>query len=194
MSTETVEQSVTRVVDGRLVPVPGTYVLDKAHTQIGFVARHLMVTKVRGYFADFDGTIAVADDPLDSKVAVEVRVASVTTDDETRDGHLRTSDFFHAENHPTMTFTSTRIEPAGDHWKLSGDLTLRGVSKPISLDFEFNGGFNDDHFGSRIGFSASGEINRHDFGVSFNKTLEGGGVVISDKIRLEIEAEAILQA
>jgi polyisoprenoid-binding protein YceI len=194
MSTETVEQSVTRVVDGRLAPVPGTYVLDKAHTQIGFVARHLMVTKVRGYFADFDGTIEVADEPTDSKVAVEVRMASVTTDDGTRDAHLRTADFFNAENHPTMTFTSTKIEPAGDHWRLTGDLTLRGVTKSVSLDFEFNGGLKDDYFGARIGFSASGEINRQDFGVSFNKALDGGGVVVSDKVRIEIEAEATLQA
>jgi polyisoprenoid-binding protein YceI len=194
MSTETVDQAITEVVDGRVVPAPGTYVLDKAHTEIGFVARHLMVTKVRGSFTDFEGTIEVAENPTDSKVNVEVRMASVTTDDETRDGHLRTNDFFDVDNYPTMTFTSTKIEPAGDNWKLTGDLSLRGVTKPITLDFEFNGGFKDDYFGSRVGFSASGEINRQDFGVSFNKALDGGGVVVGDKVRIEIEAEATLQA
>lgn len=194
MSTETVEQAITRVVDGRVVPAPGTYVLDKSHTTIGFVARHLMVTKVKGNFADFDGTIEVAEDPTDSKVTAEIRMVSVTTDDETRDGHLRTNDFFDVEHYPTMTFSSTRIEPNGDQWKLTGGLTLRGVTKPVTLDLEFNGGFKDAYFGSRLGFSASGEINRQDFGVSFNRTLDGGGVVVGDKVRIEIEAEAALQA
>ncbi|MGB9112197.1 MAG: YceI family protein [Acidimicrobiales bacterium] len=194
MSTETVDQAITRVVDGRVVPATGTYVLDKAHTKVTFVARHLMVTKVRGHFPDFDGTIEVAENPADSKVTAEIRMASVTTDDATRDGHLRTNDFFDVEHYPTMTFSSTKIEPAGDQWKLIGDLTLRGVTKPVTLDLEFNGGTKDAYFGSKLGFSASGEINRQDFGVAFNATLDSGGVVVSDKVRIEIEAEATLQA
>ncbi|MGA8296660.1 MAG: YceI family protein [Acidimicrobiales bacterium] len=194
MSTDTVVQAITRTVDGREVPAPGTYVLDKAHTKVGFVARHLMVTKVRGHFPDFDGTIVVGENPSDSKVAAEIRMASVTTDDENRDNHLRTNDFFDVEHYPTMSFTSTKIEPAGDQWKVTGDLTIRGVTKPITLDLEFNGGFKDDYFGARLGFSASAEINRQDFGVSFNKALDGGGVVVGDKVRIEIEAEATLQA
>jgi polyisoprenoid-binding protein YceI len=194
MSTETVEQTITRVADGRVVPAPGTYVLDKAHTVVGFVARHLMVTKVRGHFPDFNGTIEVAENPLDSKVTAEIQMASVTTDDERRDGHLRNNDFFDVENYPTMTFTSTKIEPAGDAWKLTGNLSLRGVTKPVTLDLEFNGGLTDNYFGTRLGFTASGEINRQDFGVSFNGTLDGGGVVVGDKVRIEIEAEATLEA
>jgi polyisoprenoid-binding protein YceI len=194
MSTETVDQPITRVVDGRVVPAPGTYVLDKAHTKIAFVARHLMVTKVRGHFPDFDGTIEVAENPTESEVMVEVRMASVTTDDETRDAHLRTNDFFEVERYPTMAFKSRKIEPAADQWKITGDLTLRGVTKPVTLDVEFNGGAQDAYFGSRLGFSAAGEINRQDFGVAFSATLDGGGVVVSDKVRIEIEAEATLQA
>lgn len=194
MSTETVEQTITRVFDNKVVPAPGTYVLDKAHTVVGFVARHLMVTKVRGHFADFDGAIVVSDNPLDSSVTAEIQMASVTTEDEKRDTHLRTSDFFHVGQYPTMTFKSTKIEEAGDAWKMTGDLTLRGVTRPVTLDLEFNGGVADPYFGSRLGFTASGEINRQDFGVSFNANLDGGGVVVSDKVRIEIEAEATLQA
>lgn len=195
MSTETVERAITREIDGRVVPAPGTYVLDKAHTVVGFVARHLMVTKVRGHFPDFIGTIEVGENPLDSKVTAEISMASVTTDDERRDGHLRTSDFFDVENYPTMSFKSTKIERDGsDQWKLTGDLTLRGVTKPVTLDLEFNGGLNDSYFGARLGFTASGEINRQDFGVSFNGGLDGGGVVVSDKVRIEIEAEATLES
>lgn len=195
MSTETVEQAITREIDGRVVPAPGTYVLDKAHTVVGFVARHLMVTKVRGHFPDFIGTIEVGENPLDSKVTAEISMASVTTDDERRDGHLRTSDFFDVENYPTMSFKSTKIERDGsDQWLLTGDLTLRGVTKPVTLDLEFNGGLNDGYFGARLGFTASGEINRQDFGVSFNGALDGGGVVVSDKVRIEIEAEATLES
>ncbi len=194
MSTEAVEQTITRVVDGRVVPAAGAYALDKAHTKVSFVARHLMVTKVRGHFPDFDGTVVVGENPADSKVTAEVRMASVTTDDETRDGHLRTNDFFDVENYPTMTFTSTKIEPAGDEWKLTGDLTLRGVTKPVTLNLEFNGGVSDAHFGSRLGFSATGEINRQDFGVSFGHALADGAAIVADKVRIEIEAEATLQA
>ena len=194
MTTSTPTE-LTRTVDGLVVPAPGTYDLDKAHTVIAFVARHLMVTKVRGTFGDFDGSIVVAEKPADSSVNVEIRTESVTTGEPQRDAHLRSADFFEQEKYPTMTFKSTSVTPASDgNWKVGGDLTIRGVTRPVILDVEFNGAIQDPWGGSRLGFSASTEINRQDFGVSFNSALADGNVVVGDKIRIEIETEAVLKS
>lgn len=193
VSNET--SNLTRTVDGVVVPIPGTYTLDKAHTVVAFVARHLMVTKVRGNFEEFSGSLVVGENPADSSVTAEIEVASITTHEPRRDEHLRSADFFDQENFPKITFKSTKVAPAGDgNWKVTGDLTIRGVTRSVVLDLEFNGAITDPWGGTRLGFSATGEINRQDFGVSFNAVLEGGGVMVGDKIRIEIEAEAVLVA
>lgn len=185
----------TRSVNGLTLPATGTFVLDKSHTQVGFVARHLMVSKVRGRFTDYEGTIVVADDPAQSSVEVTIQAASIDTNDENRDNHVRTSDFLSAEEFPTLSFRSTGVElNAHGAWKVTGDLTVRGVTRPVVLDVEFEGVIQDPWGNQRLGFTASGEIDRNEFGVSFNAALETGGFVVSPKIKLEIEAEAVRQS
>jgi polyisoprenoid-binding protein YceI len=174
--------------------VAGTWSLDPAHTNIGFVVRHLMVSKVRGHFEKYNATIVTASNPTDSHAEVEVDLSSIVTGNDQRDGHLRSSDFFDVETSPTMTFRSTGIHPAGEDFLVDGDLTIRGVTKPITLKVEVGGFGPDNYGGTRCGFSATAEINRHDFGVSWNAAIEGGGVVVSDKVTINIEAEAILDS
>jgi polyisoprenoid-binding protein YceI len=186
--------SLTRTIDGAPFPAAGTYAIDKAHTTIGFVARHLVVTKVRGQFNEFEGTVVVGDTPASSSVNVTIDVASIDTREPQRDAHLKSADFFEHEAHPQITFVSTGIAADGGDWKVTGDLTIRGVTKPVTLDVEFNGATPDPWGGTRLGFSAEAEINRNDYGVSFNAALETGGLVVGDKVKLEIEAELILQA
>jgi polyisoprenoid-binding protein YceI len=193
--TDTITTPSSRNVNGITLPTTGTFVLDKSHTQIGFVARHLMVSKVRGRFTDYEGTIVVADDPSESSVEVVIQAASIDTNDASRDNHVRTNDFLAVEEFPTLAFRSTKVElsPRGA-WKVNGDLTVRGVTRPIVLDVEFEGVIQDPWGNQRLGFTASGEIDRNDFGVSFNAALETGGFVVSPKVKLEIEAEAVRQA
>jgi polyisoprenoid-binding protein YceI len=191
MATATAE--LTRVVGGEIVPNAGTYTLDKTHTVVAFVARHLMVTKVRGTFGEFEGTIVVAEDPTESSVQATIRTDSVTTGEAQRDAHLRSGDFFEQDKYPTMTFSSTAVLPAGDgKWQVAGDLRIKDVTRPVVLDLEFNGATSDPWGGVRLGFSAATEIDRTDFGVSWNTALDGGGVVVGNRVRIEIEAEAIL--
>jgi polyisoprenoid-binding protein YceI len=184
--------SFVRTVDGRTVPATGTWNIDPAHTSIEFVARHLMVTKVRGAFKEFSGSFDVAEDPMQSTLSVDVALASVDTGAEDRDNHLRSPDFFDLENHPTMTFRSTSLAPAGDGWDLAGDLSIKGVTKPVTLDVEFLGVANDPWGNAKAAFSAHGEIDREAFGVTWNVALEGGGLLVSKKIQIEIEAQAML--
>jgi polyisoprenoid-binding protein YceI len=193
--TDTITTPSTRNVNGVTLPTKGTFVLDQSHTQIGFVARHLMVSKVRGRFADYEGAIVVADDPSESSVEVIIQAASINTNDVNRDNHVRTNDFLAVEEYPTLTFRSTKVElrPTGA-WKVHGDLTVRGVTRPIVLDVEFEGVIQDPWGNQRLGFTASAEIDRNEFGVSFNAALETGGFVVSPKVKLEIEAEAVRQA
>lgn len=186
---------LTREVNGLTLPTSGTFVIDKSHTQVGFVSRHLMVSKVRGSFTDFDGSIVVADDPSQSSVEVTIQATSISTNDENRDNHVRGEDFLDVEKFPTLTFRSTKVELGSSNgWKVIGDLTLHGVTRQVVLDVEFEGVIQDPWGNQRLGFSASGEIDRNDFGVSFNAALETGGFVVSPKVRLEIEAEAVRQA
>ncbi|MFZ2057112.1 MAG: YceI family protein [Acidimicrobiales bacterium] len=186
---------LTRDVNGVTLPTTGTFVLDKSHTQVGFVARHLMVSKVRGRFTDYEGTIVVADDPAASSVEVTIQAASINTNDEGRDNHVRTNDFLSVDEFPTLTFRSTKVDLGSNgDWKVNGDMTVRGVTRPIVLDVEFEGVIQDPWGNQRLGFTASGEIDRNDFGVSFNAALETGGFVVSPKVKLEIEAEAVRQA
>jgi polyisoprenoid-binding protein YceI len=172
--------------------VAGTWELDPVHSSIGFVARHLMVSKVRGHFSKFQAQIVTAANPLESSATATVDLSSVETGNEMRDNDLRSSNFFDAATHPQMTFASTGIRSDGGDLVMDGDLTIRGVTRPVSLTFEVNGFGPDPYGGTRAGFSAHGEINRTDFGVSFNAPIPGG-VMVSEKIQIEIEAEAVLK-
>jgi polyisoprenoid-binding protein YceI len=185
----------SRTVNGTEYPAVGTYAIDPSHTQLGFAVRHMAVSKVRGRLSKFDGTIDIAEDPVDSKVSLTIDATSVDTRDENRDNHLRTNDFFDVENHPTWTFTSTAIAAAGPtEWKVTGDLTIRGVTRPVTLDVTLEGVVKDPYGNHRVGFSASTEINREDFDVSFGAVMEAGGLVVAKKVGIEIELEAVLQA
>jgi polyisoprenoid-binding protein YceI len=173
--------------------VAGTWVIDPTHSEVGFSVRHLMVSKVKGSFKTFEGAITVAEDSLASKVDVRIDASSVDTRDENRDNHLRSSDFFDTEQHPQITFSSTAVRPAGQDFVVSGDLTIHGVTKPVELEVEFNGVHPDPWGSLRSGFSATTEISRGDYGIVFNMPIEGGGVVVGDKIKISIEIEAVLQ-
>jgi polyisoprenoid-binding protein YceI len=174
----------------------GTYTFDVAHSRLGFVARHAMVTKVRGAFNDFAGSAVIdGENPAASSATVTIQVASVDTRNEQRDGHLRTNDFLDAENYPTITFASTSIShEGGNDFVVTGDLTIKDVTKSVSIPLEFQGSAKDPFGNDRIGFEGSVVINRKDWGVTWNAALETGGVLVSDKITLEFEISAIKQA
>jgi polyisoprenoid-binding protein YceI len=169
----------------------GTWQVDTAHSAVTFTARHMMVTKVRGRFKDFSADIVIGEDPLQSTVNATVQMASIDTGDSGRDDHLRTNDFFDIENHPTMTFRSTSLEGSGDEYKLNGDLTIRGVTRPVTFDLEVGGAGKDPWGNTKSGFTATGTINRKDFGVEWNAPLETGGVLVGDKVTIEIDIEAL---
>ena len=186
--------TAVRTIEGRRAPIPGLWELDPAHTDVSFVARHLMVTKVRGRFQEVSGAITVGDDPADSRVEVEIQAASITTNSQDRDNHLRSPDFLDVENHPTLSFRSTRIEPLGDdRWALTGDLTIRGVTRPLTLQVTFEGTTTDPWGGTRAAFTARGEIHREDWGLTWNVPLENGGVLVSKNVQIEIDAQAVLK-
>jgi polyisoprenoid-binding protein YceI len=187
-------ETLTRTLNGVPAPLPGTYVLDTAHTVVGFVVRHLMVSKVRGQFNEFEGEIVVGETLEDSSVRATIQVASIDTREPQRDAHLKSGDFFELDKYPTIEFESTAVRQAGEGWKVDGNLTIKGTTRPVSLDVEFNGATVDPWGGKRIGFSARTEIEREDFGISFNAAVEGGGFVVSKRITIEIEAEAVLKA
>jgi polyisoprenoid-binding protein YceI len=170
---------------------PGVWNVDPSHSTIGFVARHLMVSKVRGHFATFNGTITIADDPLQSKVEATVDISSVTTGDDTRDGHLKSADFFDLEKSPTMTLVSTGIEQDGKDYILHTDLTINGITKPVDFELEFDGVSADPWGGTRSGFSAEADVNRKDWGLEWNVALETGGVLVGEKVKIVLEIEAI---
>jgi polyisoprenoid-binding protein YceI len=177
------------------LPTPGAYAIDKAHTEVGFVARHLIGTKVRGRFTQFDGAIVIGDPIESSTVEAEVETASITTGVGMRDDHLRTNDFLDAPNNPKLTIKSTGLTRESDtEWKLAADLTIRGVTRPVVFDVEYHGAGPGTQPGSEvIGLSASTEIDRRDFEVSFSGVLEGGSIVVGNKVKIEIEVEAGLQ-
>jgi polyisoprenoid-binding protein YceI len=172
--------------------VTGTWDLDPSHSEIGFSVRHLMVSKVRGRFTKFEGQVVTADNPLESRVDVTIDVDSIVTGDENRDNHLRSADFFDVANNPKMTYRSTGVRQEGDRYVVDGELSLHGVTRPVPLTVELNG-FIDSPMGTRVGFSATSEINRKDFGIEFNMPLEGGGVVVGDKVTITLEIEALLR-
>ena len=176
--------------------VAGTWAIDPVHSEVSFVVRHMMVSKVRGRFDKFEGTIVTAENPLEYFFFYDLEFSEIYTGQEQRDAHIRSADFFEAETHPSMTFTSTGVRADGDGFLLDGDLTIRGVSKPVTFKLEVSGFGPDAYGGTRAGFSATTEINRHDFGVSFNGPIPGvpGGVAVSDKVTINLEAEGVLQS
>jgi polyisoprenoid-binding protein YceI len=169
----------------------GNWNVDPTHSRVGFVARHMMVTKVRGQFTDYAADVTIGENPLDSKVNVTVQMASVDTGNADRDGHLRTNDFFDIDNHPTMTFASSRIVADGDDYKLIGDLTVKGVTKTVEFEVEFEGIGSDPWGGTRAGFEAKAVIDRTDFGVEYNAVLETGGVLLGDKVTIELDIQLV---
>jgi len=169
----------------------GTWTIDAGHSHVGFIVRHLVVAKVRGQFNEFSGTLTIADNPLQSKVEATVVANSIDTRDEGRDTHLRSADFFDSEHNPTWSFVSTGIEPAGSDYVLHADLTIKGVTKSLDFALEFHGVATDPWGNTKAGFSARTEISRKDFGLEWNVALEAGGFVLSDKVTIELEIEAL---
>lgn len=177
-----------------LSSLSGTYTLDPTHTRIGFVARHAMVTKVRGAFNEFEGTATVDGDLADATIEVTIQAASIDTRNEQRDGHLRSNDFLAMDEFPTITFRSTAVEAQGETLEVTGDLTIKGTTRSVTVPFEFEGAATDPFGNERVGFEGSVTVNRKDFGVEWNAPLETGGVLVSEKITLEFEISAIKNA
>jgi polyisoprenoid-binding protein YceI len=170
---------------------PGTWTIDESHTTVGFTARHLMITKVRGRFGKVEGAATIDLDRLQSNVRATIDLSSIDTGDAGRDEHLRSADFFDVATHPTMSFTSTAVKQDGDDYTLYGDLTIKGVARPVELELEFDGVSGDPWGGTRAGFTAQGEISRKDWGLEWNVALESGGVLVADKIKLDLDVELV---
>jgi polyisoprenoid-binding protein YceI len=170
---------------------PGVWNVDPVHSSIGFVARHLMISKVRGTFATFNGTVTVAEDPLQSKVEATAEVGSITTGDDGRDTHLKSADFFDVEKDPNMTLVSTGIESKGSDYVLHTNLTIKGVTKPVDFALEFDGVSKDPWGGTRAGFAAEAEVNRKEWGLEWNVALETGGVMLGEKVKIQLEIQAV---
>jgi polyisoprenoid-binding protein YceI len=182
MSTTTVPAALT-----------GSYTIDPTHSRIGFVARHAMVTKVRGSFNEFEGSgYFDAENPANSKAELTIQAASIDTRNADRDGHLKSNDFFDMETYPEIRFASTAVEKVGaDEYRVTGDLTIKGVTKPVTVDFAYTGTAVDPYGNTRVGFEGKTTVNRKDWGVSWNAALEAGGVLVSEKVTLEFEVSAI---
>ncbi len=186
-------ESAVRVIDGAEVPAVGKYVIDKSHSVVGFVVKHMMVSKVRGSFKEFEGEINVAEDVENSSVGVVIKLESVDTGEGQRDDHLRSGDFFDIAKNPDMTYAGNKVVKKGDKWILEGQLSLNGITKDVPLTVEFGGAGTDPYGNNRIGLSAVTEINREDFGLTTNVVLEAGGILIGKEIKIEIDVEAIKQ-
>ncbi|MDP2773059.1 MAG: YceI family protein [Nocardioides sp.] len=184
------EPGTTAVTD-----ITGGYTIDPSHSRLGFVARHAMVTKVRGQFGDFTGTAHIdTANPAASKVDLAIKTASVSTGSPDRDGHLVSADFFDVENNPEITFTSTDVSRDGSDWSITGDLTIKATTKPVTIVFEETGSARDPFGNLRIGFEGATTVNRKDWDLTWNAALETGGVLVSDKIKLEFDVSAIQNA
>jgi polyisoprenoid-binding protein YceI len=184
--------SVLRTHDDRLVPIAGLYNIDGAHTSVEFVGRHLMITKVRGRFGDVRGHITIAEEPEDSHVEVEIGAASLSSGNDDRDGHLKSADFFDVERYPTISFRSTAIRARRDNtWEVDGNLTVRDVTQPVTLQVDFDGADLSPFGDERIGFSAATDVNREDFGLTWNMALESGGLLVGKTARIELSVQAI---
>ncbi|MGO1543829.1 MAG: YceI family protein [Gulosibacter sp.] len=172
----------------------GTWNIDPTHTEVGFVVRHMAISKVRGKFEQFEGSIVVGENVEDTTVKASIEVASVNTNQEQRDGHLRTSDFFLAEEHPQITFVSKSVRVDGDDIIVTGDFTMRGVTKDVDLKVEFGGVTIDGYGNTKAGFEATTKINRKDFGVNWNAPTEAGGLTLGDDVNIVIDGQAALSA
>ncbi|WP_406725346.1 YceI family protein [Streptomyces sp. GD-15H] len=183
-------------VNPDLAALTGDYTIDPSHTTIGFVARHAMVTNVKGSFQDFTGTLHLdGSNPSDSTASLDVVMESIETGSADRDGHLKSSDFFKIDEFPAMTFRSTKAEAlGGDDYRITGDLTILGTTKPLTIDLEFNGSATDPFGNQRVGFEGKAEILRSEWGLTWNAALETGGVLVSDKIKLNFDISAIRNA
>jgi polyisoprenoid-binding protein YceI len=184
---------VTRQAGGAELPAPGRWQIDPGHTELAFIGRHFMLTKVRGRFTGLSGVIEVAEEPGDSTAEVIIDMASVESGSEARDEHLRSADFFDVARYPTATFSAWVAGWQGTRGTLTGELTLHGVSRPVALQAEYLGYAADPWGGHRAVFTATGTIDREDWGLTWNLPLDGGGLVVSREIRIEIELEAVLQ-
>ena len=192
--TTTAPQHTTRQYKGLDIPEPGTFAIDASHSSVGFSVRHLMVAKTKGRFADFAGAITIDEDPLKSSVEVTIQAASIATADEQRDGHLRSADFLDVEQHPTLSFKSTSVTHKGSSsFAVEGDLTVRGVTRPVTLDLDYEGTVTDPWGGQRAVFSAKTKLNREDFGLTWNQALETGGVLVGKDVSIDLEVEAVRQ-
>jgi polyisoprenoid-binding protein YceI len=176
--------------------VAGTWAIDPVHSEVSFVVRHMMVSKVRGRFDKFEGTFVTAENVAESTVTASVDLSSINTGQEQRDAHIRSADFFEVEKYPTMNFTSTALKASEEGFILEGDLTIKDVTKAVAFNLEVNGFGADAYGGTRAGFSASTQINRHDFHVDFNGPIPGvpGGVAVSENVTITLEIEGVLQA
>ena len=184
--------SILRTHADREIPVAGEYVIDPAHTSVEFVGRHLMITKVRGRFADVSGTIAVDAEPERSHVEVDIKVASLATGDPRRDDHLRSPDFFDAQNYPNITFRSTKVEAGtSGTWAVTGDLTVRDVTRPVTLQVDFEGAGASPFGDERIAVGAATKVDREDWGLNWNVALETGGVLVGKRVRIELNVQAV---
>ncbi|NEC91889.1 YceI family protein [Streptomyces sp. SID12501] len=188
--------SVATAVAPELAALTGDYTIDPSHTTIGFVARHAMVTNVKGSFQEFEGTLHLdGTDPANSTASLDITMNSIETGSADRDGHLKSADFFRTDEFPTMTFRSTKAESLGGaDYRITGDLEILGTTKPISIDLEFNGAAKDPFGNERVGFEGKAEILRSDWGLKWNAALETGGVLVSDKIKLNFDISAIRNA
>ena len=185
----------SREWNGVQFPKAGTWALDPAHTTIEFEAKHLMVAKVRGRFTEFEGALRIGDDPTQSSVTVTIKAATLDTQTQQRDDHLRSADFLEVDKYPDIAFASTVVEhDKDDDWKISGDLTIHGVTRPVTLKTEYSGQTADPWGGQRAAFSAETRIDREDWGLTWNQALEAGGWLVGKEIKLKIEVEAVLQA
>jgi polyisoprenoid-binding protein YceI len=189
--TETL--AATRIVGGTELPIAGTWMLDPGHAEVGFVGRHFLLTKVRGRFPGVQGTVTIAPEPGESRVSVTIDMASVNSGDETRDAHLRSADFFDVERHGTATYESTSVQWDGTAGTMTGDLTIKGVRRPVTLTVDYVGHARDPWDNERAVFSAHGRVDREDWGLTWNMPLDRGGLLVSKEIDLVIEAELILQ-
>jgi len=196
MSDTVTTTPATRIVDGRTVPAAGTWAVDPSHSSVSFVARHMMMAKVRGSFTAYTVDLHIAEDPAKSSLSVSIDADSFVTGDEGRDGHVKGADFLDVENYPTITFTSTSVaaDSADDRWTIVGDLTIHGVTRPVELAVELSGVAADPWGNDRAVYEAGTEIDREDFGLTWNQPLAAGGVLVGKKVKIELEIESVRQA
>ena len=192
MTHDQIQQSPTRTLEGHLLPAPGVWDIDPGHTDLAFVGRHFMVTKVRGRFTDVTGRVVIAPQMSDSSVEVTIGMASVESGSADRDDHIRSADLFDVERYPTATFVSRSVDWSGTSGTVHGDLTIHGVTRRVPLSVSFEGYVPDPWGGHRAIFSARTAVNREEFGITWNMALEAGGLLVSKDVRIEIELETVL--